>query len=121
MRVTVVHYSDSASLRIEIDNRGGASIAVSAIFIWTEWADAGRLSSGLQIRRDVGTKEGRMTGVKGTLPPVTLKARHSEFWVIKPKLLTELREVSQDERIVIEALLAGGKSVRHEMAWDDIY
>jgi hypothetical protein len=121
MNVSAVHYSDSPSLRIEIQNRGGSSIAVMAIYIWSQWDKDGREGLAFQIRREVAGKKGRSSGVDGPTPPVTVEGHNAQSWVIEPALVDQLMETSDTASILIEAQLANGQSVKQEMTSLDIY
>lgn len=121
MNAVAVHYNDSPSLRIEIQNRGGSPIGVSAIYIWSHWTKDVKEGLGFQIRREVAGKKGRISGVSGPMPPVTVQGHNTQSWIIEPTLVDELLETSVTASILIEAQLANGKSVQHEMTAADIY
>lgn len=121
MIVTVVHYSDAPSLRVEVQNRGGASIGVSAIYIWSDWDDNRRPTLGFQIRREVAGKKGRLAEVKGPIPPVTIEGHNAQSWVIKPALIDELLEASVTDSIQIEVQFANGTKLMQKMTSKDIY
>jgi len=117
----VVHHSDSPSLRVELQNRGGSPIAVAAIYIWTAWDSQRREELGFQIRREAASKKGRISGVDGPVPPVTVKSHNTQYWVIEPTPVDELLDASDTARILIEAQLANGKSVTHAMTSKEVY
>ena len=121
MKITVVYYSDSPSLRIEVQNNGGSSIGISAIYIWSQLDDNGQGDLGFQIRREVAGKRGRISGVKGPIPPVTVDGHGAQAWVIKPTLVNELLDTSHTASILIEVQLANGKNIVQTMTAADIY
>ena len=55
------------------------------------------------------------------MPPVTVQGHNTQSWIIEPTLVDELLETSVTASILIEAQLANGKSVQHEMTAADIY
>jgi hypothetical protein len=81
-KMSAAEHTDSPSVRIEIQNRGGSSIAVSAINIWTQWRGDGKLGLFFNIQRNAGTKKRRPPGVEGVLPPLTPEGRHSHCWIM---------------------------------------
>jgi hypothetical protein len=117
MNVTVDN-TESPSLNVELQNRGGSSIAISAIYLWIAWDKDGREALGFQIRREAVGKKGHISGVSGPVPPVTIGSRNIESWIIEPELVDELFESAQ--RILIEAQLANGKSVKKAMTSKEV-
>jgi hypothetical protein len=88
-------------------------------YIWIAWNKEGREALGFQIRREAVGKKGRISGVGGPVPPVTIGSRNIESWTIEPELVNELFE--NTERIIIEAQLANGKSVKKAMTSREVY
>jgi hypothetical protein len=74
------------------------------------------------IQRGAGKKKGRIPGVEGTLPPLTLEGHHSHYWFIEPELLNELLEPPPpNDSLLVEAVLGNGDSIKQEIRREDIY
>ena len=104
--------SDAQEVRVDVQNWGGAPVAITSINVWTEWNMRKTDVVGFGID---ATSRKKLPGITGPRLPFTLNGRHSQDWSFDDAWVQRMKKEARTQKVLIEVRLATGKSVYERM------